>query len=72
MNEETLKEVCPNDWPQRTRNILRADQTTQDAGFLKEAINNFLWRHLPCKTTIREAEIMACKIFALIMNEKDK
>lgn len=74
MNEETLNSVCEDDWPQKTRNALRKSESTEyrDSIELKLAINNFLWCRLPMRTTLREAEILACKIFALMQEEIDK
>jgi len=72
MNKETLNTICESDWPQKTRNRLQPENDFKDMRNLKSEINNFLWRNLPMKTTLREAEILACKIFALIQDYIEK
>jgi len=37
-----------------------------DETALKETINNFLWQQLPASTTMEEAELIACDIFAMM------
>lgn len=68
MNQEVLSTVFEGDLPQKTRNIIKDNEyiEAKNASELKIAINNFLWRYLPMKTTLREAEIMACKIFEIV------
>ena len=39
---------------------------------LKIAINNFIWMHGPCATTLQDAELMACRIYDLFINEQNK
>lgn len=66
MNVETVKSVCNDDYPQKVRNALTISTNVKDATTLKENIDKFLWNNLPMKTTLREAEIMSCKIFSII------
>jgi len=75
MNIETLNSVCVGDIPQIVRNQMKDKIANKDeyrdAMRLKLAINDFLWAYLPMKTTLRKAEIIACKIFGLIRENSD-
>jgi hypothetical protein len=68
MNEQCLREVHTNDLPQRVRNTMakEEDDVAISLTKLKVEINNFCWMYLPASTTIREAEVIACKIFRLM------
>ncbi len=70
LNTQATQTVSEGDVPQITRNIINKD-TTRDYEALKKKINNFLWEELPMKTTILRAEILACKIFRLIIDEME-
>lgn len=39
---------------------------------LKPEINQFLWKVLPGKTTLHEAELIACEIFLLLEKHFEK
>lgn len=65
INNETLQTVCSDDDPQVVRNIVY-DNKAVELVELKRAINNFLWAYLPQNTTLRQAELLADKIFRLI------
>ena len=70
MNEQVLKEVVPGDLTQRVRNTISkwTSSDDKDVLYLKKEINNFLWMHLPGKTTIRQAEMIGCKIFSMMVD----
>ena len=72
MNTDTLNTVCEGDLPQKIRNVILKDRgkAEVESRVLKEYINLFLWIHLPMSTTIREAEMLACKIFELLYDFK--
>jgi hypothetical protein len=42
---------------------------TEDYANLKIKVNTLLWEELPAKTTLEDAERMACEIFALILGD---
>lgn len=74
LNTEVVNTVAEDDIPQKTRNEIhrRERNGNIDARMLKFKVNNFLWNELPMKTSIREAEILSCKIFDLVLCQIDK
>lgn len=69
INNEVVRTVVKDDVVQKVRNVLVCTRGLSNEEELKKAINNFLWRYLPMKTTLREADILACKIFELMYQQ---
>lgn len=48
------------------------DETQVDDETLKKEINNLIWMFGPATMPLRDAESMACKVFELFIEAKDK
>lgn len=48
------------------------DETQVEDETLKKEINNLIWMLGPAKMPLRDAESMACKMFELFIEAKDK
>ena len=66
MNSETIKTSNDSD-VQKISNIMPLEDSDDDITRLKRKINNLLWEELPEKVTIGQAEVMACKIFGMMI-----
>lgn len=62
INIDAAREVVPDDLTHRVRNVCAP--LDRDVSDLKGAINNFLWQQLPADMTLRQAERIACLVFA--------